>query len=351
MLTFLDPAEEATFAREGYIVRRVLTDEQVAAALGILDEWSQIHYGSDLSGLPSVAKNGLYFSELERDRAIREDLEKRLFPVVDAAFRRGTTGAEPRETGIAVKLANETRLRLHQHPPMLLDTFARYVLSWCSLIDTDVNNGCLLVIPRSHSLYRQIEVPGEEPFFISYEAELIEKFGKPLPLKAGEAVYFDNLLLHGSYSNALSATRPAILTSFLGKGVQKVSCRRASDGAVEFVADSREVYNYYKSELAIGNVPDERVLKRLPAWNRKATLEEMAILLESDLRPSEDFCPLEFLCGPEVPAPVDGPVTPKRNLLVRVAARVLPGWVKRPIRRMVDGLRGTASATAANSGL
>jgi hypothetical protein len=235
---------------------------------------------------------------------------------------------------------------------MLLDPFARHVLSWCSLVDCDEEYGCLFVIPRSHSLYRKIEILGETPFFAEYIEELVEKHAVPVPLRAGEAVYFDNFLLHGSYPNRRTTPRPAILSMFLRDINDWVSCRRGKDGDVEFVDDPHEtrVFVAPSEEGGPTRQRHSKVLKRLPAWNRKATLKELEVLLESDLRPSEDFDPLEFLCGPETSPKATRALPPKRNPVADVVARALPGAVKRPLRRFVDGWRsGRVDKHSANN--
>lgn len=334
MLTFLDPAEEAIFARQGYVVRPVLDAHQIDAARRALEDWAHNQYGAGLNGIPTQLSSGHFFSDMESDQTIRDDLTNRLFPIVDAAFRKGARGAPPNETGVAVKKANAATLEFHQHTPMLMNPFSRHVLSWCSLEDCDETSGCMFVVPRSHSLYRQINIGGERPFFSDYIDVIIEKYAVPVPVKAGEAVYFDNLLLHGSYPNQRSVPRLAILTSFVRDSADKVGYRRADDGGIEVVGDHRENHLYFRPE----GMRNGRVLKRLPAWNRRATLEEFEALLECDLHPSEDFDPLEFLFGPEAPHKASPPPISKRGPMARLAAKLLPGAIKPPLRRLMNGL-------------
>ncbi len=339
MLTFLDPTEEATFARQGYVVRRALDQQQVDAALKVIEDWSRTHYGTDLNHLPFQLTPGHYTSAVEAAAPIRDDLANRLGAVVNDSLRSGTSGASPYGAGISLKMAYGARVILHRHTPMLLDPFARHVLTWCSLVDCDQENGCLFIIPRSHSLYRKIDILGEPPFFGGYIDELVEKHAIPVPLRAGEAVYFDNLLLHGSYPNRRPTARPAILSMFLHDINDWVSCRRGSDGDVEFVDDPYETRLLFEPGGEDGTTRrrESKVLKRLPAWNRKATLRELEVLLMSDLRPSEDFDPLEFLCGPETPPKITRSLVAKRNPVADAVTRALPAAVKRPLRRIFDG--------------
>lgn len=345
MVTFSDPAEEATFAREGYVVRRVLDQQQTQATHRVIEDWTHRNYGTDFEGLPpQTAPRGVFSSEEVPDRTVREDLAEGLCSVVGAALRVGIRDGSPKYTGMILKKAHGAQLDLHLHPPMLPDPFARAVMFWCSLEDCDIADGCLFVIPRSHHLYRTIMIHDERPFFHHYAGKLAAKHARPVPVKAGEAIYFDNRLLHGSYPNLRSVSRLSVLGLMKRDGDDRAGYRRAADGQIEIIA------NRYGSNSLISDEPDGAtnhpniVLRRLPPWNRKATLAEVEVLLESELHPSEDFDPLEFLCGPEMPPEPQLPPMPTRNPILRGVARALPRAVKRPMRRFIDGWRSARAA-------
>src|SRR5947209_6647263 len=82
--------------------------------------------------------------------------------------------------------------------------------AWGPLVDVDDESGNLALLPGSHRL-GNIETGGVPRFYEPYGEQL-----KPLcasfPLKAGEAVLFDNRVLHWSHPNAGSEARPVLRT-------------------------------------------------------------------------------------------------------------------------------------------
>ncbi len=81
---------------------------------------------------------------------------------------------------------------------------------WIPLVDTDMNNGALQVIPSSHkavSFPRGVNLPR---YYEAEETILKKKFGKILTLKKGQAIIYDHRLLHYSMPNLSTTKRIAV---------------------------------------------------------------------------------------------------------------------------------------------
>lgn len=100
-------------------------------------------------------------------------------------------------------------LNAHQDSALVNERRYLSVYAWVPLVDTNKRNGTLHVIPRSHHLelyQRSLNVPWElEPFMKSLNKYLI-----PVKAKAGEVVFFDSALVHGSPNNLSLSTRIAV---------------------------------------------------------------------------------------------------------------------------------------------
>jgi ectoine hydroxylase-related dioxygenase (phytanoyl-CoA dioxygenase family) len=97
--------------------------------------------------------------------------------------------------------ADSTLLLNHQLEP-------HYAL-WIPLIDVDVANGCLTIVPYSHR--NQKTVYGGSFWGRQREhREWLRKQELPIPLRAGQAIVFDNNLLHNSTPNTTSEERICI---------------------------------------------------------------------------------------------------------------------------------------------
>ena len=85
---------------------------------------------------------------------------------------------------------------------------------WCPLVDTNLKNGCIWVVPKSHKIVKDIRGVALPRFYENHENILKRYFAKPLKLKAGEVLVYDHRLIHFSYPNYTSKGRPAATMIF-----------------------------------------------------------------------------------------------------------------------------------------
>jgi len=84
---------------------------------------------------------------------------------------------------------------------------------WMALEDMTIDKGCLWIIPRSHRIGNFLRPAPSYPWPFSNISSFIERFKKPVLLKAGECVCFNNKLIHGSYPNKGGSYRLAVVTT------------------------------------------------------------------------------------------------------------------------------------------
>lgn len=90
---------------------------------------------------------------------------------------------------------------------------------WSPLIDTNLKNGCLWIVPFSQQIVSSFRGVGL-PRFYENEQELLKKrYAIPLKLKKGEAVIYDHRVIHFSNPNYSSKGRPAITMIYLPKNI------------------------------------------------------------------------------------------------------------------------------------
>jgi len=108
---------------------------------------------------------------------------------------------------------------VHQDMTLVDESEFTGINIWCPLIDLNDENGVLYVLPKSHRIfptYRGASIPNiyDETF-----EELIPKM-IPLFLKAGEAVLFDQSIIHYSPPNTSNQKRIVTNTYFSHKDVK-----------------------------------------------------------------------------------------------------------------------------------
>ena len=136
------------------------------------------------------------------------------------------------------------QIGLHVDPSLLKDEHKQKHLNiWLPLVDVDENNGALWVIPRSHKIFAPVHAV-TIPFPFSKIQETVLQFGKCICMKAGEALIFDNRLIHYSLQNFSLVDRPAIVLSFTPPNSEFISFFKApeSNSLIEVYTQPKDWY-------------------------------------------------------------------------------------------------------------
>lgn len=101
-------------------------------------------------------------------------------------------------------------LQPHQDWNLVDESKSRSYNLWIPLVDVDVNNGAVFVLSGSHARLKTYRGPGIPSAFKEVEQHIWQKL-VPLPMKAGEALFYDHALLHGSPANTSDRVRIGIV--------------------------------------------------------------------------------------------------------------------------------------------
>ncbi len=110
---------------------------------------------------------------------------------------------------VAKKPSDTSELTCHQDSSHVDERKYCSVYAWIPLVDTDIHNGALHVLPGSHlwgNRFRSLNVPW---LYAGFENEMMP-YIKPIPMKAGEVLFFDSAAIHYSTNNMSNEIRPAI---------------------------------------------------------------------------------------------------------------------------------------------
>ncbi len=209
---FVDPAIEESFSRDGYVVLPLFGPEEIAQSKKL--------YFANLAEPQTDFFTTAFLPDGEPRRNVKEGLEAMIAPHVAALMpgyatcvrhfivKRGHPGAES--------------LALHQDFNFVDQSLNRAVHVWIALVDVDEHNGCLTVLPGSHLLTHHISAMGLNATpYTAYRDVLEADCRIGVPMKAGEAIFFDERTLHGSYANKSGDLRIAAGAVFLPKGVKQ----------------------------------------------------------------------------------------------------------------------------------
>ncbi|MCO5229627.1 MAG: phytanoyl-CoA dioxygenase family protein [Chitinophagales bacterium] len=193
------------FQRDGYIVVNLLTDQEIDF---LLEKYNLIEKKS----LNGVTQNRYNTLEIE-DYNYRSSVYHHLSPFLAERIKKFVKGYQIIGINFAVKKPFG-----EEFPPHVDDSHTDSELLginvWIPLTDVTPQNGGLYMFKGTH----QINIPMRGiglPFPYPQHLETIRKYARPLSLKLGQAIIFNDKIIHGSGKNNSQVERPAIITGMI----------------------------------------------------------------------------------------------------------------------------------------
>jgi len=133
------------------------------------------------------------------------------------------------------------------------------VTIWCALQDTDGTNGAMQVIAGSHRFSDALRSPTLDDPFRNLHAELRADL-RTVPLRAGEAIIFNQALLHASPPNMGTEPRIAVTYGLIAEEAELLFYHKNEEGRVEQYAVPDHFFQEYNTQIgqrpAIGALTD-----------------------------------------------------------------------------------------------
>lgn len=135
----------------------------------------------------------------------------------------------------------------HQDTTLVDEDHHRSITIWCPLVDAvgdgPADNGVIRFVPGSHEFVRWFRAHDPGSFaFHGAEQAIIDRFGVPVPLRAGEAVVFDHRTVHFSMPNASLDHRLVVAMGLRPQEAQLLHFRRD----LEVSSPEREVFDVHE---------------------------------------------------------------------------------------------------------
>lgn len=127
-------------------------------------------------------------------------------------------------------------LQPHQDWNLVDETITRSFNLWIPLVDVNVENGAVFVLDRSHLEFPAYRGPGI-PSTLKNVEESIWKKMHPLNMKAGEALFYDHALIHGSPPNHTDTIRVGIVMGMMPANASMRLYTAGSNGIEEYECD------------------------------------------------------------------------------------------------------------------
>lgn len=223
--TLLDPEQEAHLEEHGFAVIPFMDD-------ATLDAVEKVHRESGVA--PDDPRLALSFTFHSQSAEHKRHVAETVYEIVRDCVDRSLDRHDVYLTTFITKWTGEhSGFGPHQDPTLVDEREFRGVTVWTPMQDTGridgVDNGMLHVVPGSHKFIQQPRVQNVDvsPFRNLHE-EIISTYGVGVPTKRGEAIVFDNRLIH--YSQPNMSDTPRVVLS-LGVRTREGSCVLFRDGA------------------------------------------------------------------------------------------------------------------------
>ncbi|MDX2000843.1 MAG: phytanoyl-CoA dioxygenase family protein [Chitinophagales bacterium] len=209
---FKDDALQAAMERDGFVVVPFYTNDEVEY---LLQQFYELHQ-SDVSGF--------FSSTFSFDTHYREKANEVIMKVCQRAMEELLLDYKAFCACYLVKASDDnSALCVHQDMSLVDERVFSGFNIWVPLIDLNETNGPLQVLPGSHRIYptlRGSTIPG------IYEEtdDYLRKYLKTLYLHAGQAVIFDQSIIHASPNNVSGKLRPVTNTFFTHKDARIRIC-------------------------------------------------------------------------------------------------------------------------------
>jgi hypothetical protein len=95
------------------------------------------------------------------------------------------------------------------------------------IVDTSRENGAFRVVPGSHKIMpkvRSLDLEDRAETFVHHEVS--DPLVETLPMRAGDAVFYFNSLLHGSGPNTATEPRPLVIGTLMSRDTPMTVCFR-----------------------------------------------------------------------------------------------------------------------------
>ncbi len=113
----------------------------------------------------------------------------------------------------------ESGMCVHQDMSLVDESRFTGINIWVPLVDLTIENGALFVLPGSHRVFPTYRGSSIPEFFQNVSEQMID-YLQPVLLKAGEAVFFDQSIIHFSPPNYSDKIRIVTNTYFTHKNTE-----------------------------------------------------------------------------------------------------------------------------------
>jgi hypothetical protein len=199
---FADAKHQSDFEKNGFIILPFYNEAEIK-------ELEELYYR-----LHPNNENGFFPSTFSKDKTYRYEADREIRRIGARSINYYCIGIKVMCGSFIVKNPGpDSGMCVHQDMSLVDESRYTGINIWVPLVDLTVENGTLFVIPGSHRVlptYRGSSIPE----FFAPVMDAMTDYLQPIIIKAGEAVFFDQSIIHFSPPNYSDKIRIVTNTYF-----------------------------------------------------------------------------------------------------------------------------------------
>ncbi|MEZ5002390.1 MAG: phytanoyl-CoA dioxygenase family protein [Chitinophagales bacterium] len=205
---FLDDKEEQEVLENGFIVKPLLSKEDVQKCMDVFRKTDE--------GIEDGKYNTLDVDDYQNRLDVFNDLNDIFKDQITSQLN----GYRHLGFNFAAKKAlSKEKFPMHIDNNHCSREMYRGLNVWIPLVDVNKENGGLYIVPKTHKLPFTLNGIGMPFPYKRYKRLFLHK-AKFVNMKAGDALFFDDRVVHGSMTNKKNEDRIAIITALVPKEAQ-----------------------------------------------------------------------------------------------------------------------------------
>jgi hypothetical protein len=231
-----------TLHSEGHIVVGNIGAERIGMLRELYLQLHSFKLGGD--------HGGMFYSLYSKDVEYRQTVYDRIDEVMATVYASHFQDFKSVIHSFIAKLPGDhSGFTLHQDSSGLDETKYSPLSLWIPLQDTDLSNGTLCVVPKTHGFFHPYRGISFKSPFSDYE-RVLRKYLVPIELRAGDILAFDNRLVHYSHLNRSNEPRVVVMSGLFPAPAQIEVCYRDMESADSPIEVYRQSEDFLITNLA-----------------------------------------------------------------------------------------------------
>lgn len=209
---FSDAKLQAEFHENGYVIVPFISQEQIEELFKVYKSC----YPDGVTGFFTTT----FANNVEHREIVNRSIREICIEQIDTIF----DNYKILFSSFIVKAPGEdSRLIMHQDMTLVDEDFFSGINIWCPMVDLTETNGAIEILPKSHRFFKTYRGSSIPDIYDDLKDE-VRSLMQPCYLKAGEAIIFDQSIIHNSPPNLSESERPTINTFVAHKDAQIKIC-------------------------------------------------------------------------------------------------------------------------------